>query len=358
MKKSIGLLCFLFLPGLGLSQSFPAEEVSFSPGEFELMGTLTLPEGEGPHPAIVLISGSGAQDRDANLLGFPMFAIMANALNKAGLAVLRYDERGVGASKGPSVMESTTQDLAGDAQAAVRFLRNHPQIDSDRVGLLGHSEGGVIVPIVSVAIPEVSFLVLLAGYGVPGAEMTAEQTRLTLAAAGMPEAYQEAMAQYNVGLFDRANNPDVDADSLKVYAVEGLLEAMMHMPTSIQASIPDKKAFAEQQAAGALQQVDVPWLRYYFGYDPIPTLEQVTCPVLMIFGSKDQQVTPAQNRAPMMAALRKAGNESVTYLELNDANHLFQKAKTGAVSEYASLEKEFTPLLLPLISAWLQGQVE
>lgn len=355
------LLIFLivFFQFQSYAQSYPSEDVTFFNGEVELSGTLSFPHGNGPFPALVLVAGSGAQDRDCNLMGFKMFEIMANHFNENGFAVMRYDERGVGESKGPSVMMSTTQDLSEDANAAVNTLLKHDKINKDAIGLLGHSEGGVIVPKVAVMNSEVDFIVLLAGYGVPGIQVSALQVRKALEAdTTQSPQFIDAMVAANNKMIEYAMDDNLTKEERVERAAVAMGGAIEKMSEKQLSGIADKQAYAEAQAKAALAQLEIPWMRYYIEYDPAPTLAKVKVPILILFGDKDQQVTVDQNQQVMTEALAKGGNDQVTVKVIEGANHLFQKANTGSPNEYFSLPKEFIPELLPFITNWANTIVE
>ena len=222
MKNVINIY-LLFFSFTTIAQPYFSEEVSFSNDEVELSGTLSFPDGEGSFPALLLIAGSGAQDRDSNLMGFKLFEIMANHFNQQGLAVLRYDERGVGESSGPAVLMSTTEELARDANAAIRFLLTHDRINKESIGILGHSEGGVIAPKVAVMNSQVDFIILLAGYGVPGIQVSELQVRKALEAdTTLTEEYINSMAATNTKLLEYAINDSLTTEQRLTLATNSL----------------------------------------------------------------------------------------------------------------------------------------
>jgi pimeloyl-ACP methyl ester carboxylesterase len=317
---------------------YRAVEVAFdsAPG-VRLAGTLTLPPGQGPFPAAVLITGSGAQDRDETLLGHKPFAVLADHLTRKGIAVLRYDDRGFAKSTG-NFAQATSPDFATDAEAAVGFLRSRPEIDPARIGLIGHSEGGMIAPIAAVKDPKVAYVVLLAGPGVPSLDLMAAQRHAVFVARGANPAVaakQEAV----MAKLDRAVLQAPSPEAARAEARKVLGEAL-----AAQGASPDAAA-AQTELMGSK------WYRYFIAYDPRPTLAKVRQPILALNGSKDVQVVASQN----LPAIREAtkGNKDVTVLELPGLNHLFQTAQTGAPGEYLRNEETFSPKALEIVSSWI-----
>lgn len=316
---------------------YEAEDVSFEneAAGLTLAGTLTLPEGAGPHPAVVLISGSGAQDRDETLMGHKPFLVLADHLTRQGVAVLRYDERGVGASEG-AFAGATSEDFAADVGAAVGYLKTRPEIDTAEIGLVGHSEGGLVAPMVSARQGSVAFLVLMAGPGVTGEEIIYRQAALMYRAGGADtavvaqnRAVQEQMFQIVKTMPDSA----AAAEKLTVLLKEQGVPPQM----------------AEQQA----QAVNSPWMRFFLTYDPAPALRVVDVPVLAVNGSKDVQVDAEQNLPAIAAALKAGGNSDYETMKLQGLNHLFQPAETGSPMEYGQIETTIAPAALKTISDWI-----
>ena len=314
-----------------------------------LAATLTVPEGPGPHPGLVLISGSGLQDRDETIAEHKPFWILADHLSRRGIAVLRYDDRGFAGSTGDP-KSATLEDFASDARAAARWLADQPEIDGDRVGLLGHSEGGVIAPYIAAQHPDdADFLVLLAGTGVSGSEVVVHQLGLIMRAGGAPEATIEreqaaARAKHQV-LREHADDP-----AAAKAALEQLLRAQHDaLPAEEQAAQGDLEAAVAQE----VEMLASPWFRHFLAYDPAPALKQVRVPVLVLFGDKDLQVDPEQNLAPMRAALKN--NKQADFVRFPGLNHLFQPASTGSPSEYGVIEQTLAPELLDRVTTWLRA---
>ena len=320
------------------------EQVRFDGEEpgISLAGTLTHPRGAGPFPAAVLITGSGPQDRDETVVGHRPFLVIADRLTRAGIAVLRMDDRGVGASSGPSE-GSTTAQLAGDVRAAVRFLRTRAVVDPRRIGLIGHSEGGLIAPIVASGPVSVAFVVLLAGPGVPGEQVLLAQGEAIVRANGGGEGGAALERRVQQQLFALARQ-DLDSASVvegvrRIFRAEGL-----------------DSALAGEGIASSVAAVRSPWMRFFLDYDPAPALSRVRCPVLALNGGRDVQVLPGQNLPAIERALRSGGNRDVTIRELPGLNHLFQHCTSGSPAEYARIEETFAPEALDTLTAWLASR--
>ena len=306
-----------------------------------LAGTLTLPPGEGPHPVALLITGSGAQDRDETIMGHKPFAVIADRLTREGVAVLRVDDRGVGGtSRGEA--DPTSEDFAGDVLAGVEFLAKDPRIDPKRIGLIGHSEGGAIAPLVASKSKKVAFVVMLAGPGVSGRELLVEQVAALAEAEGAtPEQIAEARATQKRVLEVVANpGDDLDAARQKIREI-------------LAPQAEGSSAAVDAQVAMALS----PWFRFFVGYDPAPALRKTKCPVLVLAGELDRQVVASQNVPAIEKALKKGGNRKVTVHRLPGLNHLFQPAKTGGVDEYEKIEQTIAPEALDVLATWVTAQV-
>jgi hypothetical protein len=324
-------------------------------GDFSLAGTLTVPRGDGPHPGVILVSGSGPQDRDETLLGHKPFAVLADHLTRAGIAVLRYDDRGVAASGGVFAT-ATSDDLARDAEAALSWLASRPEVDGDRVGIVGHSEGGLIAPLVASRSELPAFLVLLAGPGMSGAEIILDQTAAGARVQGVDEAYIEESLAVTRALFEIAvREPDAEAAAAEMAAL--LRARMADVAAETRAMAGIQEGGEEAWIASQVERVNTPWFRYFLGYDPIPALEAVQVPVLAVNGELDVQVTPEANLAAIAAALERAGNPDVTVRELPGLNHLFQEAETGSPAEYAAIDQTMSPRLLELVADWIVARV-
>jgi pimeloyl-ACP methyl ester carboxylesterase len=313
-----------------------------------LAGTLTVPAGPGPHPAVVLITGSGPQDRDEAIMGHRPFLVLADHLTRAGIAVLRCDDRGAGRSGG-TFATATLRDFVEDALAGVAFLRARPEVALGRIGVVGHSEGGIIGPEAAVRSPDIAFLVLLAGVGVPIEALLIRQGGdvARLMGAGPDAIAQNAELQRRIFQVVRE-----EADPTRVETrLRALLADAMAGLTETQRAMLGLADAALDAQVRALQS---PWFRKLIRYDPRPVLEQVHCPVLAITGEKDVQVAAEENLAAIRSALAAGGNTRVKTLALPGLNHLFQTCPTGAVAEYGTIEETFNPAALQLISDWIR----
>ncbi len=325
------------------------EEVTFpnEAADITLAGTLTLPKGSGPFPAAVLISGSGPQDRNEEIANHKPFLVIADHLTQQGIAVLRYDDRGVGASTG-DFGSATSADFATDAKSAVAYLTSRQEIHHDQIGLIGHSEGGLIAPMTATTSEGVAFLVLLAGTGIQGNEILVKQTGLISAANGTSEEVVDVLVKD----YRQLTNIVVQAEQQE--DIKPSIEAYVKQRISEDPEILTQSGLSEQEhTKTVVDMFNTPWMTYFLKYDPAPTLEKVSCPVLALNGEKDLQVTPKENLEAIQQALEKGGNEQVTVKELPGLNHLFQESETGALSEYAVIEQTFSPVALNEISSWI-----
>ena len=318
------------------------------PDNFLLQGTLTIPEGKGPFPCAVMISGSGQQDRDETLMGHKPFLVIADYLTRIGIAVLRYDDRGVGGS----VMEdygllrnATSVDFATDAALMVHAARLHPEIDARRVGVIGHSEGGLIGPMVAVEDSALAFVVMLAGPGVSGDEILLLQQSLILESAGATEEQIDRLKNASLSMYEL-----MEAGAIDEEVVDLMLELVI-VQTEIQGITLDDAALEEVMEDG-MEQMYSPWMQYFLFYDPAPTLTEVDCPILAMNGTLDLQVDANQNLPAIATAVEEAGGD-LTIVELENLNHLFQPATTGAISEYGQIEITFDQEALGVMGAWL-----
>ena len=321
---------------------FPYEqqEVVFEniPAGIHLAGTLTIPEGAGPFPVLVTISGSGSQDRNSTFFEHKPFWVIADYLARLGIAVMRYDDRGVGGSTN-SETEATTADLAGDVIAAVSFLMDHPDIDPNRIGLIGHSEGGMIAPMVATQIENIALIVLLAGPGVPGSKILLDQNEDILRAQGVPEPDIKIRLTYLSRVFEILQDYPDDAE-----AKEKIGEAFIQ---TFGQSLSQEELDAEAEAWAS------PWIRFFILYDPGPTLAQVACPILALFCERDIQVDVNENLPVMESILARSGHTDYLVQELPELNHLFQTAQSGVIEEYAQIQETFSPVAMNLIGAWI-----
>jgi len=315
------------------------QEVSYSTpaGKIQLGATLTIPPGKGPFPAVLLIAGSGPHDRDESIMGHKPFLVLADYLTRKGIVVLRADKRGIGKSAG-DYSQAVMADFASDAEAGVAYLKTRVEVDPRKIGLVGHSEGGIEAPMAAAHNPDVAFIVLMAGPGVRGDQLLPEQLRLIEQASGKSADEIEK---------DLATQREVLA-VLEKDKDDALLEKDLR--EKFTGKVP------EAQIGMQVKAVSSPWFRGLLEYDPAVTLSKLTCPVLAINGEKDLQVPPGQNLPPIRKALEAAGNKNSEVVELPGLNHLFQTAKTGAVGEYSEIEETMSPLALEKVASWIVKQ--
>lgn len=312
---------------------YVAEDVTFANAGagITLAGTLTMPEGDGPFPAVVLLTGSGAQDRDETILGHKPFAVWADALTRRGVAVLRYDDRGVGGSGGGS-NDDTTADFATDARAAMDHLRTRPEIDADRIGLMGHSEGGATAQIAVLNGAPAAFVVMIAGPAVSGAELLPEQVaRIATASGASPEQVAEARRGQTGIMAALVRNKDDGPAAAR--EVEAILTA---------AGAPEGP---RRQSVAMLSSG---WFRYFAAYDPAPALRAIDAPMLAIYGGKDLNV-PADLNGEALARLKP----DATVVVLPGLNHLMQHAETGLGTEYGTITETLAPEAIAAVTDWV-----
>ena len=326
-----------------------SEEVTFqnSKANIQLAGTLTLPKKEGRFPAVVLITGSGPQNRDEEIMGHRPFLVISDYLTRNGIAVLRYDDRGVFQSKG-DFKTATTPDFATDAESAVAYLKTRKEIIAEKIGLMGHSEGGIIAPMVASHSKDVAFIVMLAGTGLRGDKILLYQQEVIGRASGSPEAAIQKNKEMNTKAFDMIIKSKSD-ESLKADLTKYLTESLKNTPVDLkQGGMTD-----DEMVSLMIKQTTAPWMLYFIRYDPTVALEKVKCPVLAVNGEKDLQVPAKTSLAAIEKALKNGGNKRVTIREFPGLNHLFQECKTGLPAEYAQIDQTFSPVVLEEISNWI-----
>ena len=319
--------------------NYRVEEVSFV-NEKEgntLTGTLTVPAGDGPFPAMVLVSGSGQQNRDEELMNHRPFWVIADYCARHGIAVLRYDDRGVGGSTG-EVENATSMDFSYDAEAAFDFLCKQKNINALQVGILGHSEGGIINFMVSARRPEVAFLVSLAGPAVNGMEVLKEQQVAILRASGMTEEAVQFSGNANAQLFEiiEASNNREEAETLLRQLLKGW-------------------GYNEELTEQTIRELATPWMYYFMKYDPKEAIVKTNCPALLLNGSKDLQVLATQNLPAYERIIAEHGKTNLTLRELPDLNHLFQHCETGSPNEYFTIDETISPEVLEMIVEFVKS---
>jgi len=325
-----------------------AEDVACETGtSATLAGTLTLPPGSGPFAAAVLISGSGPQDRDETIQGHKPFWIIADYLTRRGLAVLRLDDRGVGGSGGKS-SETTLSEMADDVLAVVRYLKTRKEIDPKRIGLIGHSEGGLVGPLAATRSSDVAFVVMLAGTGVDGVKLLELQAELVNRSMGVPAtaaAFNRSVQQMMIAIVRSEEDPEAAAAKIRV-AWRRIKE---DAPVEQRALLDG----ADPQIETGIRRITSRELRSFLLYDPAEALSKLRVPVLVMNGSRDIQVSPRQNLPAILGALMAAENSDITLVEMPGLNHLFQRCRKCSVPEYAELEESFSPAALDVIGEWI-----
>lgn len=306
-----------------------------------LGGTLSVPDGKGPFPAVVLVSGTGRNTRDETVWDHRIFLVLADAFARRGIAVMRYDKRGVGDSNG-DYDAATTADFADDAEAGVEFIKSRPEIDARRIGMLGHSEGGIIVPMVAARDSDVRFIILMAGPGLRGDRLFVEQSALTARVYGAPDDYIARRREVDEALYEA------------VVAAPSQAEARTRAQAIIDKAVADH-VVDHAEARTLAQDVSRPWERFFLAYDPAPVVSRVGVPILALNGSLDVQVPAKSDLAAIRAAVVR--NPDATVRELPGLNHLFQRAKTGGPNEYNDIEETVDPDALNLIVEWAVAHV-
>lgn len=326
--------------------SYYTEEVTFENkiDKNVLAGTLSLPRKDGKFPVVILISGSGPQDRDEEIFEHKPFLVLADYLTKKGIAVLRFDDRGIGKSTG-NFDTATTLDFANDVRAGVAYLQTRKEIDKNKIGLIGHSEGGVIAPMVAGDSKDIGFIVLLAGTGIRGDKLLLLQKQKIEQQKGASEKViqngQEVLkGAYDLIIASSANDPTLKS-KVNSYLTTKLGDKMV-----------------DNQIKTLTSQLTSPWMVCFLKLDPAVALEKVKCPVLALNGDKDLQVPADVNLDAIKNALANGGNKNVIIKKIPNLNHLFQESETGSPDEYATIELTFSPIALSEISSWILVQVK
>lgn len=346
---------FLRRPGaLDAELPYESEDIELAVNGTILRGTLTAPPGEGPFPGVVMITGSGIQDRDETVLGFAVFGVLADSLTRNSIAVLRCDDRGFGGLPAGDPLASDSI-LVEDASAMLIRLEDDPRVDDARTGFLGHSEGSTIaLRAASTPGSRADFVICLAGPAIPGYDILLDQVEVFSRLEGETE---ETVAG-NVAM-QRAIMDAVLAGEEGAASLDSLLEMQAR---SDYEALPDSVADAGSvedyilaMKARSIALLGSPWFMEFLLLDPAIYAEECPCPILAVYGSMDMQVDDELN-APAMAGALSGAQESVVET-LEGANHLFQAAVTGGIEEYSTLPREFVPGLIPLILDFIQFQV-
>ena len=335
---------------------YTAEEVIFENTEagITFAGMLTLPESGEDFPAVLLLSGSGPQDRDEAAFGHRPFLVLADDLTRKGIAVLRVDDRGVGGSTG-HFDGATALDFTEDAMAGVAYIKRRDEIDTDRIGLIGHSEGGMIAPLVAVRSPDVAFIVLIASPGLPIKQMEYSDRARSLKARGASDgliARNRCLQKSLFTVIEQETDGPIVRDAFTALITDFSKGLQADEKDIMGISEETLNAYIENQ----FQRLHSPWFRFYLPYDPGMVLRKVNCPVLAINGEKDVQVPSKENLAAIVKTLEAGGNSNYTIKELSHLNHLLQTAETGNISEYGKIEETMSPTALHLIGNWILEQ--
>lgn len=327
------------------------EDVTFENKEagITLAGTFTYPKDGSSFPAVVLVTGSGPQNRDEAVLGHKPFLVWSDYFTRNGIAVLRFDDRGVGKSTG-NFGAATTKDLAGDAVAAVNYLKTRKEVNAKKIGMAGHSEGGVIAPIAANRTKDIAFIVLAGGTAVPGDEALLLQLELISRLGGVSEERIKKDIEINKSTFEIIKNTQDSTETAKkinklnddCYA--GLSDAEKSLPENSKGSFELRKRNSMSMWR---------WMKYFLSYDPRTELSKLKIPVLAVFGEKDVQVIPSQHKGEMEKALRKSKSKNYKVVVLPGLNHVFQECNTGSPQEYPKIEQTTSPKMLELMTGWI-----
>ena len=312
-----------------------------------LAGTFTYPDKGDKFPTVVLITGSGPQDRDEALLGHKPFLVLSDYLTRHGIAVLRCDDRGIGKSTG-NFSSATTLDFATDALACVEYLKTRKEVDKKHIGLIGHSEGGIIAPIVANQSKDISFIVMMAGPGISGEKILELQSKLIAKAEGESDEDINKMMQFNVKLYNIAMQ---EKDSSK--AAEKIHKVLDEIYNKMSDSVKNSPENSKERLYAQTKSLLSPWFKFFLSYEPTESLSKIKIPVLAINGEHDLQVPPKENLAAIESALKKAGNKNYKVMEIPKLNHLFQTSQTGSPTEYSKIEETIAPIALSTISDWI-----
>lgn len=333
---------------------YTSEDITFvntKANNIKLSGTLTLPRDVKNPPVAVLISGTGAQNRDEEIFNHRPFLILSDYLTRHGIAVLRYDDRGYAESEGTRE-GANSEDFATDVEAAISYLRSRPDINTQKIGLIGHSEGGFIAPIVASKDKNISFIVSLAGPGLDGISLSLSQTRR----AAELENTSIAEIDFNEKLFKRMFK--IIENEKDVSRIEAMVVKSLKRFRAKNASNPFIEILTDEEIVSRAKKASSPKNLYFFKTNPRQFWSKVECPVLAINGEKDSQVLSKLNLSAIQKALKLAKNEDVTIMELEGLNHLFQNADTGSSREYGLIEETFSPKALELIKEWIAERVK
>ncbi len=330
--------------------SYNSEEVLFEneKDNVVLAGTLTYPKEGNNFPVVVMISGSGGQDRNEELLGHKPFLVISDYFTQNGIAVLRFDDRGIAQSTGDH-SKATSEDFARDVLAAINFLQIRKEIDKTKIGLIGHSEGGMIAPLAAIQSNDVAFIVMMAGLGIPGDSILYLQGELIQRAEGTSEEEIQKSVKLQREVFSlviKSNDDEVLKEDLR----DKFNAEYATMTQEEKSKLGDPEVYLNMQ----IKTITSPWFKYFLRFDPAPVLEKVKCPVLAINGEKDLQVPPKENLSAIENALKKGDNKNFEVKMLPGLNHLFQTSTTGKISEYNQIEETISPVALETMLNWIK----
>ena len=312
-----------------------------------LAGTLTLPEKGTKFPAVVMVTGSGAQNRDEEIMGHKPFFVIADYLTRNGIAVLRCDDRGTAASQGTHAT-ATNEDFATDTEAMVNYLRSRKEINAKKIGIIGHSAGGIIAFIVAKKDLSIAFVVSLAGAGVRGDSLMLKQVELISKSQGMPDAVWQGMKPSIRNRYAILQQTDKTPEELQKELYADVTKTMS--PEQL------KDLNTIQQLSAQISSMTSPWYLHFMRYDPAQDLKKLKCPVLALNGEKDIQVDAAMNLAAIQERITGNGNKNVTVKAYPNLNHLFQTCEKGTLAEYGQLEETINPEVLKDIIEWIRKQ--
>jgi pimeloyl-ACP methyl ester carboxylesterase len=307
-----------------------------------LSATLTIPAGDGPFPAVILVSGSGPQDRNSEVFGHKPFLVLSDYLTRNGIAVLRYDDRGVGQSTG-DFGTATSLDFAQDAEAAFNFLKSQPTINPKKTGIIGHSEGGMIAPMVAATNKEIGYVVLIAGPAVSIDELLIAQTTAIAKSNGASDDEIAPVVDFNNSFYQYVQNQT---------SVDSSLNNLEDFLAKNSPKNSDGETEPIDEMKKYLTPMLTPWFQYFISYNPQENLSKMKCPVLAIYGSLDLQVPSTLNINVLEPIFQKSKIKH-TIIELKNHNHIMQVASTGSVNEYVQIEQTFSPEALETISNWI-----
>ena len=316
---------------------YNSQDISFynDVDKIKLAGTLTTPKNKKNFPTVILITGSGPQNRNEEAMNHKPFLVISDYLTRNGIAVLRYDDRGVGESEG-DYSTANSKDLSRDTEAAIKFLKSRKEINKNKIGLIGHSEGGLIAPMIATNSEDVSFLVLLAGPGLKGEELLLLQKKLTEQKSGINELAVNKSQEIFKGAYDIISDFRGNDDELR-----NMLKKYFNQKFN--------NAIGKSQLNSLIQQMTSPWMKYFIKYDPSSVLEKIDVPVLALFGKNDLQVPAIENSK----VFEEIDNKNIQILLLDNLNHLFQESKTGLPNEYSHIEETISPKVLNIVSKWI-----